>query len=181
MRSILIGLAGLSVISSVAQAQTRTETQEDQPADTACTQTDAALPAEMIGWTHRPTLSGASKVAALKNATLSLGKGVDAVLPMTGKVAYPAPPKKPDNPRNHGGLFRFDIDRAGGYAIALGSAARIELVKDKAAVASAARSDGPPCSTILRVVDYKLTPGTYVLQVSAYADQKLSLMVARRP
>jgi hypothetical protein len=180
MRSILIGLAGCAVLSSAAaQAQ-------DQPTAapanaSVCARIDAALPAEMIGWTHRLALPGAVKVAGLTGSTLALGKGVDAILPMTGKIAYLARPRKPDSPKNHGGLFQFAIDREGAYAIALGGTARIDLLRDRAAVAPVSRVDGPSCSTIRKVIDFRLTPGTYVLQVSAYADAKLPLMVTRRP
>jgi hypothetical protein len=100
---------------------------------------------------------------------------------MTGKITYLAPPKKPDSPKNHGGLFQFTVDRDGAYAVALGAPAKIDLLKDKTAIAPASRVDGPSCSTIRRVMDFKLTPGTYVLQVSAHADARLPLMVTRRP
>lgn len=175
MRSILIGLAGCAALSSAAaQAQ-------DAPAASVCAQTDAALPAELIGWTHRQAMPGAAKITALKGATLALGKGVDAVLPMTGKITYLAPPRKPDGLKNHGGLFQFSVDREGSYAVALGASAKIDLLKDKVTIAPTSRVDGPSCSTIRRVMDFKLTPGTYVLQVSAYADDRLALMITRRP
>jgi hypothetical protein len=183
MRSILIGLAGIAALVPAAaqvQAQPQHQPEDTPPPASVCAQTDAALPADLIGWTHRQALPGATKAANLKDATLALGKGVDAVLPATGKVAYLAPPKKPDNPKNHGGLFQFAVDREGAYAVALGSPARIDLMRDKTAIAPASRVDGPSCSTIRQVMNFKLTPGTYVIQVSAYADARLPLMVTRR-
>ena len=176
MRSILIILAGVIALTPAAAFG-----QEDKTATATCERTDLALPAELIGWTHRPSLPGAVKIASAKASRLAIGKGVDAILPMTGKIAYVAPPKNPGDPRHHGGLFEFTIDKEGAYAVALGGTARVDVMRDSTALMSTAHGDGPRCSTIRKTVDFKLTPGVYVLQISASADPKLALMVTRRP
>ena len=176
MRSILLILAGVIALTPAAAFG-----QEDKTATATCERTDLALPAELIGWTHRPILPGAAKIAGAKASRLAIGKGVDAILPLTGKVAYVAQPKKPGDPKQHGGLFEFAIDKAGAYAVALGGTARVDVMRDSTALTSTAHSDGPRCSTIRKTVDFKLAPGIYVLQISASADPKLALMVTRRP
>lgn len=175
MRFILFGLAGIALMAPASA-----EAQEEKPS-AACAQTDTALPAEFIGWTHRATMPAAIKMAVLKGSTLAIGKGVDATLPVTSKVAYLTRPEKPGGSVSHGGLFQFTIDKEGAYAVALGSGASVDVLKGNAAQTSIARGHGPDCSSIRKVVDYRLTPGTYVLQVSANADAKLPLMIARRP
>jgi hypothetical protein len=176
MRSILAALAGMVALTPGAAWG-----QEDKTSAAICDRTDLALPAELIGWTHRPALPGAAKIAGAKASKLAIGKGVDAILPVTGKVAYVAQLKKPGDPKHHGGLFEFTVDKEGAYAVALGGAARVDVMRDKTALTSTAHSDGPSCSTIRKTVDFKLTPGVYVLQISASADPKLALMVTRRP
>ena len=176
MRSIQIVLAGV-----IALAPRAAWSQDNRPTPVACERADLALPAELIGWTHRPMLPGAAKLAGAGGSTLAIGKGVDAILPMTNRVAYLAPVKKPGDPKNHGGLFQFTIDKYGAYAVALGAAAQVDIMRDKTALISTAHSDGPNCSTIRKMVAFKLTPGVYVLQISASAAPKLALMVTRRP
>jgi hypothetical protein len=46
---------------------------------------------------------------------------------------------------------------------------------------STAHSRGPECSTLRKMVDFPLQPGRYVLQVSANADARLPILLARRP
>ena len=175
MRSILIVLTGAIALAP------RSAWSQEQPTAAACERADLALPAEMIGWTHRPTLLGAAKPAGARGSTLAIGKGVDAILPITNRVVYVAQLKKPGDPKQHGGLFQFTIDKDGAYAVALGAAARVDVMRDTTALIATAHSDGPNCSTIHKTVDYKLTPGVYVLQISASAAPKLALMVTRRP
>jgi homogentisate 1,2-dioxygenase len=65
--------------------------------------------------------------------------------------------------------------------VALGSGAWIDVLKGKAAMASVAHGHGPDCSGIRKMVDFRLSPGRYTLQIAANGEQTLPLMIARLP
>jgi hypothetical protein len=168
-----LALAGALLLSPLAAMA--------QEAAPACASTDAALPGEFSGWSPRTALRSAVGAPGLATATLHPGQGVEADLHPTPEVTYLVQPEKPGGSVSRGGIFEFSVDRAGVYAVALGSGAWIDVLKDKTPVVSTAHGHGPACSTIRKVVDFPLQPGRYVIQVSASAAPKLAIMVARRP
>ena len=66
-------------------------------------------------------------------------------------------------------------------AFAASTGAWLDVLKDGKPVASSAHAHGPDCSTIHKQVEFKLEPGRYVLQISANADAKLPILLAKRP
>jgi hypothetical protein len=149
----------------------------------ACATTDAALPAEFAGWNTTQPVNAATDPGALVGSALPLGTGASAMLHPIEDVKFAVPPGKtsPNNPSGLGGLFLLNIDRTGTYAVAVGSAAWIDLVRGGAAVASTTHGHGPPCSSIRKVVDFQLTPGRYIVQVSSNTNPEVRIMVVRRP
>lgn len=149
-------------------------------APAACAATDAALPPEFAGWTQKRPVVSAARDEAVAGAALTVGAGAAAMLHPTAQVRYAVTPQKPGDPASQGGMFSLIIDRPGAYAVALGSGAWIDVVQGGAEVASAAHSHGPPCSSIHKVVDFDLTPGRYIVQISSNAGPELRIMVIRR-
>jgi len=152
-----------------------------QRAPEACAAIDYVLPKPFAGWTGRLALTSAAGRAGLPTAELQVGSAVDAALHSTAEVAYLVQPEKPGGTVSHGGLLQMRIERPGVYAVALGSGAWIDLLKGTTPVVSSAHGHGPACSSIRKVVDFQLTPGRYVIQVSANAAQQLAIMIAARP
>ena len=81
----------------------------------------------------------------------------------------------------HGGLFEFTVAAAGGYTVALSSAAWIDVIENGKAVSPASFGHGPECTSIRKMVVIALQPGRHTLQVSGSADPKLKILVARKP
>lgn len=154
--------------------------QEAAPA-AACGAVDAALPPAFAGWTAKSPVVSASAPGALAGAALTVGSGAAAMLHPTPEVRYAVLPEKPGGSVSQGGMFSLNIGQPGTYAVALGSGAWIDLIRDGATVASTAHGHGPACSSIRKVVDFDLKRGRYIVQVSANADPELRIMVARRP
>ena len=169
-----VGVLSLPAATGLAQ---------EAPAKSAasCAAMDKTLPADLAGWTAQTPLAAATSAATLGKATLTPGKAVTADLPQTPEVHYVTQPEKPGGTVSHGGMFGLKIDKAGTYVIALGSGAWIDVLKDGKPLASTAHARGPDCSTLRKMVDFPLEPGRYVLQVSANADAKLPILLARRP
>ncbi len=147
----------------------------------ACAAMDKTLPVDVAAWTAQTPMAAATTAAGLGKATLTPGKAILADLPMTPQVTFVTQPEKPGGTVSHGGMFGIKIDTAGTYVIALGSGAWLDVLKDGKALESTAHSRGPECSTLRKMVDFPLQPGRYVLQVSANADAKLPILLARRP
>jgi hypothetical protein len=147
----------------------------------ACAAMDASLTGEFTGWTSKTDITAATASKALSKAELTVGKAANVALPSTADVKYATQPEKPGGSVSHGGMVAFRIAEAGTYRVALGSGAWIDVLKNGKAIESTAHGHGPECSTIRKVVDFPLTPGRYVLQISANADAQIGVMVARRP
>lgn len=90
-------------------------------------------------------------------------------------------PEKPGGTVSHGGVLRFTVAEEGVWRIALSSGAWVDVVKDGKASTSVAHGRGPDCSGIRKMVDYRLSPGTYLLQIAANGFDTLTVMVARLP
>jgi hypothetical protein len=154
---------------------------QQAPRAPACPETDAALPAEFAGWNTTQTVGAATDPGALMDAGLTVGSSAAATLHPMDDVKFAVPPHKASGAASQGGLFSLTINRAGTYAVAVGSSAWIDLVLGGAAVASTAHGHGPACSSIDKVVDFQLKPGRYLVQVSNNDDANLRIMVAKRP
>jgi hypothetical protein len=147
----------------------------------SCAAMDAALPAPLADWNGKAAISTAPSAEHLMHVALTLGKGYEANLLNTPKVAFPVQPEKPGGSVAFAGLFSFTVPEAGNYAVALGAAAWIDVLEDGKAVAPASFGHGPECTSIRKIVVFPLKAGVHTLQVSANADAKLKLMVAKNP
>jgi hypothetical protein len=140
-----------------------------------------SLPTELAGWSSRVSIAAASDRSAVDQTTLTIGKAVDATLRKTPEVKYVTLPDRPGGSVSYGGMFSFEVDRAGTYRVAIASGAWIDILEDGQAVQSTAHGHGPDCSGIRKMVDYPLKPGHHVLQLSGNADPTLSVLVTRLP
>lgn len=142
-------------------------------APAACPATPAPLPPVLAGWANPIAL------AAGAAETLPVGKAARVRLLDAATVDYPVKDNRPVAPGSKGGLLTVRIAEPGRYRVALGAGAWIDLVRDHAAVRSAAHAHGPQCSPVRKMVDFVLQPGTYTLQLSGGTAPTLDVMVVR--
>jgi hypothetical protein len=151
---------------------------------------DAAPPAcaapvaptgELAPWTMPFQLKAAETETSTSRARLPIGQAANLTLLQTPDVRYPLRPEKPGGSVSYGGLVLIDVREAGTYRVALDSAAWVDLVRDEQAVKSTAHGHGPNCTGIRKMVDYPLTPGPYVLQISANGRPQMTVLLARLP
>ncbi len=172
MMMAAVTLAALPLVSAA---------QEMPAAKASCATMDQNLPADLAGWTAQTPLAAAARPADLGKAAITPGKAIAGDLPQTSTVKFVTQPERPGGSVSHGGMFELKIDKAGTYVIGLGSGAWIDVLKDGKPLTSTAHSPGPACSTLRKMVDFPLEPGRYVLQISANADAKLPILLAKRP
>jgi hypothetical protein len=164
------------MLAAPAWAQTPTA-----PAAPACAAMDAALPAGFSDWNGKASLATAASAEHLPQAAITLGKGYEASLLNTPKVAMPVQPEKPGGSVAHAGLFSFTVETGGAYVVALATPAWIDVLEDGKSLEPTTFGHGPECTSIRKMVVFQLKPGVHVLQVSGNADAKLKLMVAKNP
>jgi hypothetical protein len=165
----------LALLPSFALAQ------EMQHAPANCPADAKPLPASLSSWTAKTDLAAAGNAAGLDAAALAPGKAVTVNLRRTREVAYVIQPEKPGGSVAYGGLLQLNVKDTGTYQVNLNSGAWIDVLKDGAAVTSGAHAPGPACSGIRKTVQFPLTPGHYVIQLSANADPTIAVMVSRVP
>ncbi len=175
MVRVFMGLLATLLCTSPSYAQ-----MEGQPAPT-CPATPVAPPPELAGWAGRVPVSAAVKPDALASAILTPGKGADVALLSTPDVAFPVRPSHPGGSVSYGGLLGFTVTEAGTYRVGIGSGAWLEMVRDGQALVSTAHSPGPACTGLRKMVDFALTPGTYLLEISGNGAASLPVLVTRLP
>jgi hypothetical protein len=169
-------LAAGAVLTSMATAAFA----QEPPSRPACAVTsDANLPPPLSAWTTRTPVPAAGAMMDLAQASLPIGKGVDAQLKHSSEVVFPVLPAKPGGSVSYGGLYDLRVSEAGYYQVSLGAGAWIELVNGKTLVESSAHAPGPACSSLKKTVVFPLKPGRYVLEITGNSEATLPVMVTR--
>ena len=130
---------------------------------TACKAPDASLPAGLLGWTapgDEFVPGKAVELDAVDGATLD---GLPAGT-KPGKAA----------------TIGFKVATGGTYGVALDQPGWIDVLpgaEGGAPLKSTAHGHGPDCSTIRKIVRFRLEPGVYRLYVSGLAQPRAKLML----
>jgi len=141
----------------------------------------ASLPANLSGWAHPVAVTAARDTAGAGRVTLLPGRGAAVTLSPTPRVDYPVRPEHPGGTVSRGGVLSFDVTSPGDYRIASSSSAWIEVARGGKTIPSTAHGHGPACSGIMKMVDFKLVLGRYLLEVAGNGQPTISLMVVRMP
>jgi hypothetical protein len=176
--TVIAGMIAVAVFGVGAQAQTPGASPSTAA---AC----PAMPAKLTGvyapWSDKGDLASATSAADADQHKLVVGKAYAAALKPTPEVKFSKQPGKPGAATTYSGLFSLEIADAATYFIALGEAAWIDLVdKDGKAVESVTHGHGPDCSGIRKFVDFKLSKGAYIIQVSGAAPKAAGILVGKR-
>ena len=162
----LIALAMIGALSSAASAQ-----------ETAC----PALPPELAGWASATPVTAAATAADLSRAIVTIGRRADLALSPSAKIVFAVTPGKAPAATTSGGMASFTVATAGTYRVALGTAAWITIAKDGAVLQSVAHKHGLGCAGVRKMVDFTLTPGTYVLQIEGAPATVAAVLIAKLP
>lgn len=141
----------------------------------------AARPTGSVGWSDALKATAATSPASTDGARIAVGKRFAVTLAPAGQVQFVSPPEKAAGASSFGGMVSFRVERAGRYRVALGKVAWIDVVQGGKSVKSIAHDHGAACSGIRKIVDFALTPGTHVLQLSDSKDASEQIMVTTLP
>lgn len=172
MRSLFLLFAPALVAAQAAPMEHAPET---------CPTPAAPLPADLAAWKTGPSLAAATDRATLVRTRLTVGRRSELMLAPSDTVRYPFTPSTPGEPTSLGGMASFSISRAGTYRVLLGTPAWIDVVKGRKAQTSTAHAHGAACSGIAKMVDFKLMPGRYTLQIAGSKAAAAPVLITHRP
>lgn len=124
---------------------------------------NSALPEAWKGWATPEAVPAAATPAT--QSEILIGHAYTAPLKATASVSYAVQPKKTSE-GTFGGLFMLTVEKAGVYTVGLDQAGWIDVIRDGKVIKSSGHGHGPDCSTIRKMVDFKLDPGHYTVQIS---------------
>ncbi|MBT2187824.1 homogentisate 1,2-dioxygenase [Sphingobium nicotianae] len=171
-RLTFLALPLLAAASAPALAQ-----QMAEPSGAACPASSAALPPELASWKTPNALTAATDGAAASAAGLEIGQAVDLALAPTPSVTYALRPERPGGSVSSGGVAAFHVVKAGVYRVAIDSAAWLDVVSDGKSLESISHGHGPDCSGVRKMVDFRLDPGVYVLQIVGNGSPRIRVLV----
>ena len=139
-----------------------------------------AAPAPVCTATVAPLagLEAWSTISAITMGPIVIGKGTGLRLQPVEKVAFAPAPGRAPKAGTFGGVYQFNVAITGTYRIALEAGAWIDVVRDGASLESVAHTEGPACSGIRKIVDFTLTPGRYMLQLSGAKEAPMRVLIA---
>lgn len=132
-------------------------------AATTCAATDAALPANLTGWTAQADGFGVNQAVTLEAGDVAKLPGVPAGAKPGGAV-----------------MIGFRIETAGRYGIALDQRGWIDVVPGISggeALKSTTHGHGPDCSSIRKIVRFDLMPGMYRLYLTGLPNASAKVML----
>ena len=146
-----------------------------QPAASpACATVRVAMPAELSAWSQQKPVAAGTEPGG--GATIQAGQAVRVSLqPAEHLKLAPAPKTVGPN----GGTLTLVITAPGTYRLALGERAWVDLVRAGRVIPSSAHDNGPKCSEVRKIVDFVLTPGQYVVQLSGSEAESLVFLAAK--
>lgn len=169
----------MSFALSLLLASALFSAQDVSAPEQSCAAMRPALPIGFESWSTRVALDAG---AATRHApVIAVGRAAELRLVPLDRLAPAAPPTRDLGAGTNAGMALFQVTRPGTYRIALGAPAWIEVVRSGRALPSAAHSHGPACSGIRKIVDYRLAPGRYVLQLTGAAANTLPVLIAPAP
>lgn len=146
-------------------------------ADPACAAVRPAIPAAFAGWSDPTALTAGTRPG--EGATMQVGRSVAASLHPARHLRLAASPGRAASADSNGGTLTVAVTEAGAYRVALGGRAWVDLLQEGKPVASATQGSGPKCSGIHKIVDYRLAPGNYTIQLAESEVDTMILMVAK--
>lgn len=162
-----MGFRVIAIMLAAAVASPASAFADDPRQPTASCLQIAEPPPELADWSR----NASSKTIYAHGADLvadwsSLGAArTELPLHRFESLRYGTTPGRKPDVYKFGGMIPIDVKKPGRLVVALDAGAWIDLVRDGAALKSAAHNHGPPCTGIRKLVEFDVKPGRYLLQI----------------
>jgi hypothetical protein len=174
---MMIGRIGMAAALLLFAAPAFAQSAADE-GQASCPETPVVA-APWSGWARPGKVVAGSDAGAAP--ALVPGKALGAALHPAAHVAFAAAPARPPADGSHAGLFRLTLDAPARIGVALSAGAWVDVVTDKALVASAGHGHGPACSGIRKIVWFPLAAGTHIVQIANAAAAEIEIMAVSEP
>lgn len=149
-------------------------------ADACKTISDANLPPAFAAW-GQPAVAVTAGADSKAAARIEPNKAAEVkLLPAITPVLAPEQARTPENA--HAGLLKVRIPAAGNWRVAISNPAWLDVVgADGKAVKSVAHGHMAPCTTLKKAVEFPLSAGDYLIQISGNPGASVKLLVSPKP
>lgn len=150
--------------------------QEQPAAEATCATARPAFPVGFEGWSVRTPLDAGA--GARSAPVIVVGRAAELRLVSFDRLTPAVAPARVAEPGSSGGMALFQVTRPGTYRVALGGPAWIDVARAGRSLPAAAHGHGPSCTGIRKMVDFRLSPGRYILQLTGAAAVTMPVMIA---
>ena len=130
------------------------------------------LPLELAGW-------AAPATAMNDRRPFGLEKAVVVSLVPTAAFTFPKPPERAPDPKSFSNSVTISLKRAGVYRLLANSGVWLDVVSSSGVQPSLSHRHGPACSGIRKMVDYRLSAGSHIIQISGSSTDSAKIMMIR--
>ena len=164
----------------VSDAETFAQTDRTNPPP-GCRGAKAPIPEPWRAWTQTPAAVSAATSPAIE-ATITAGKKVAVTLAPAAAVRMAVTvPDGNRRPNPHSGMLSFQVPRDGTYWVSVSTDLWVDVVQGNAILMEMDERHGPPCSGIVKSLQYKLNAGEARIQLSDSPGARVDIIVVRQP
>ena len=137
---------------------------------------------DQAGWNDPAPLTALAADRADNPPMLRLGRAATIVLQPTPEMRYLLPPGQDGKADSFAGLVHFAVATAGDYRFLSSEDPWYDVIGGGSMLLPIARSHERDCiGAVRKMIDYKLSPGHYVLQISRTSTASLPLLLVKLP
>lgn len=137
----------------------------------------AAAPAPAAGCATMPVMPGFERWFDAPVSVPGIERRAVLRLLPARTVNYAPPLVRPALPGSYGAAVPLAVARSGTYRIALSAGAWIDVVRGGARLEALGHEHGAACSGIAKIVEFRLRPGEYVIQLSEANAPAIAMMI----
>lgn len=143
---------------------------------------DSNLPDDLAGWAAEPVSAVAANSAAMQAPLLEPSQRASVTLHPAASVALALAPEQVRTPDDaHAGLLTFRVEADGVWRVSASKGVWIDVLADGERINSTAFGQLAPCTSIRKVVEFPLTAGDYLLQLSGNPGATIDVMISPKP
>lgn len=142
--------------------------------DHSCT----PLTGNLASWNKPLIVKTSQTIANLKQANpVPISQTVEASLFPARSVEFPVSPQERGGSVSFAGTLKFDITKKSTYRIITNGRPWVEIVQNGKIIDSTKHQHGEKCWGMEKVLDFPLTPGRYVIELTANGKETIKFMI----
>ncbi|MDI2091311.1 hypothetical protein [Commensalibacter oyaizuii] len=137
----------------------------------------APLASNMVSWNKPVSIRSAQNISNIQHATIQVGQTINATLFPTRSVQFPVPTEERGGSVSFAGSLQFNITKKSTYRIITDGRPWIEMVQNDKTIPSIKHQHGEKCWGMEKVIDFSLTPGRHILELTGNGKENIKFIV----